>query len=210
MKYLKRVGVEGYLCQGSQVWGLYGIDYYAIAQAMWDPGVDIAAELEGFYSGLYGTAAPHMKRFYEKLETALRRHSCINLEDTRMLPAYLTPEVVAEAGKALSEAQAAARPGLEKQRVDMTAQCFDYARHYAAAERARWTCEKSGNLDDLRTAVAAYQALLDVFGGQASPSSLANDKAIKQSTGRLRALQAKLKAAESQQNQEPQGGQTQK
>ena len=191
---LSRRKVEGFLCQANGVWGIYGINYFAAARAMWDANVNADAMLARFYTDFYGPAAPQMKLFYETLETALRKHECINLEGERALHAYLTPELLATAGRYLQQAKAAAKSGPEQQRVDMAAQCFEYGRLFATAERAREAYVKTRDKVQLQAAAANFEEMTALLTKQGRGPYLVGDSPRSMIEPVIRKLRAELKA----------------
>jgi hypothetical protein len=117
-------------------WATQGLSYYVVAELMWNPEQDVEALIDDYLRSAYGkAAAPAMKQYYDRVEAV----SSAALGD----PAYsgrkpspepllkhYTPAVMAELGRALTEAlQIAPADSPERRRIELVQQGLEYTRH---------------------------------------------------------------------------------
>lgn len=103
--YLGRIGVVGYEGQSSaKIWGTYGINYYTIAKATWDPGTDGDALVQDYCDHAFGPASEAMQAFMRTVDEALKAADHI----TDGVWTWMTPEAMAQAREHLDAAHAAA------------------------------------------------------------------------------------------------------
>jgi hypothetical protein len=84
--------------------GLYLPVYYAGSRALWDPDVDMEKEMDLFYEGMYGSAAVHLKKFFQILEDARQSWSGGFDPAEGKLPSYITAETAEQAAALLKKA----------------------------------------------------------------------------------------------------------
>lgn len=118
-------GVKGvYLCGLSEQ-----VDFYLTMKLFDNPSLNTDEVLDEFFSLYFGKAAKPMKQFYTKIETVYsdptRYPVDVQTQDAQFHQTkelawkYLgTPEVMAELRQYIEEAQASARNGIEKRRVE--------------------------------------------------------------------------------------------
>jgi hypothetical protein len=70
IKHSRQVGLEGFHSEAYPLWACFGPQIYMAAQMLYNPDLDCDALLDGFFSDLYGPAAPEMAALYQTLEDA--------------------------------------------------------------------------------------------------------------------------------------------
>jgi hypothetical protein len=89
---------------------------YVMARLLWDPSRDLDAEVDAFLAGVYGGAAPAMRRYFDLAHRQVsppRRHMWIY--DNPRVP-YLDDRFLAEAASILEEAERSAGPARDRVR----------------------------------------------------------------------------------------------
>ncbi|HUS80926.1 MAG TPA: DUF4838 domain-containing protein, partial [Armatimonadota bacterium] len=123
MKHLKQIGMRGGYLYIGPTWESLGPGAYLMTRLFWDADADTDAILDGWYTDLYGPAAPQVRAFYELAEQSWVRTM-----------AGEQPQVSAEAeyfrnktggGQALGVAMACWQP--------IMGQCGELVRQAAAA-----------------------------------------------------------------------------
>lgn len=132
IRWLSQAGCVGYEAQsGTKMFGLHGISLYAIAKAMWNPGLDPDAVVKDYCDAAFHEASEPMQRFYAELE---RGQHQADHTSTGIWTA-LTPDVLARAGAVLEEARGEARDEKVKSRLAALNAHFRYARLACEANR---------------------------------------------------------------------------
>jgi hypothetical protein len=140
MPLLKKWGAIGFADEGRRVLAEAGIaPPYLRAKMMWQAGLDADAVLDDFFTKWYGPAAKPGRGFWEALEQALETTPLLGHED-RILPYFYTPELLAELGKQVAEAEklAAAEPYRQHVRADRL--ILEHLKAYMAMTGAEWEC----------------------------------------------------------------------
>ena len=66
-------GVRGvFVCGGGEQWGLEGPAYYVYAKLSWDPRLDADTLLDDYCRGVFHSAAPEMRQFFNLIEARIR------------------------------------------------------------------------------------------------------------------------------------------
>lgn len=130
-------------------WSGQGLSYYVLAEKHSRPDATYK-ELTGEYFSAFGKAAPAMQEYYAYFEKVtegapeiMRQHNLVSRmtwggwwpAHARLVPLFLTPEVVAQADSLLLKAQAAADTPLHRQRVEMIRRGFDHSKLMAQTFR---------------------------------------------------------------------------
>lgn len=150
--YLGRIGVVGYEGQSSpKIWGTYGINYYTIAKATWDTGIDADAMVADYCDQAFGPASAEMQAFMRTVERALVAADHI----TEGVWTWMTPEAMAEARTHLDAAHAAAAHADSK--VLARLREWEIGFHYGEIGVAAWRTAQRGlaeqDADLLRRAI---------------------------------------------------------
>jgi hypothetical protein len=145
LPYYHRIGVEGFYTQpaGNQ-WPACGLNHYIAAKLSWDAELDTDRLLADYYDKFFGKAAEPMRRYYEDLMAAFVDYDdCISPYGykwpTFAMPEIFAPEVVAQLGDALAEAEQAAGSDIVRKRVRPIRARIDYLTRvldYLSAVRA--------------------------------------------------------------------------
>ena len=117
---------------------------YLIARAMWDVNTDATKVLAEFYATYYGRAARPMKLFYEKFDAATRA-STREWDIHARYPKTLTPRIVAQCRKHLTEARKRARRPVVERRIESVSKYWRAVElHIAGRETIiRWRKNKT-------------------------------------------------------------------
>lgn len=99
--YLHQLGVQGFMSETQQNWANQGVNFYLAAKLLWDAKGDPEQVLDDFYKRFYGPAQEPMRRYWESWENAMAKQPCGGY---RWL-AMLTPELIANTGDLLAEAE---------------------------------------------------------------------------------------------------------
>jgi hypothetical protein len=142
IRFLKRNGIELYETQSGDEFGTNGINYYVAGKLLWDPSIDEQALLRDFYSQAFGAAAPAVRRFHDRLQSAWTAAtasgqdvSCQSIETTRLLELF-TPKLIADCVAELSEAARLADTDSARRRVQFYRDGFRYTEVTVDAVRA--------------------------------------------------------------------------
>jgi hypothetical protein len=140
MPLLKKWGVIGFADEGRRVLGEAGIaPPYLRARLMWNAHLDGPAVLDDFFSKWYGGAARPARAFWDALEDAMEKTPMLGHED-RILPYVYTPELVAELGKDVAEAERLADSDTARTHVKADRLILEHLRGYLAMTEAEWAC----------------------------------------------------------------------
>ncbi|MEW6441630.1 MAG: DUF4838 domain-containing protein [bacterium] len=136
--YFHKLGLFGLATQYAENLGSNGLVYYVAARLLWDPGQDVDALLEDFYTKFYCEAAGVMKDYYETLEAAAV--SC-GFHLARQNPyeevvRLFTPQLLAKLDYSVSKAETLARDGKVKARIALVRASLEYAKACADYVRA--------------------------------------------------------------------------
>ncbi len=105
MRYLQRHGFAGYNAFDSPIpWGIQTVNRYAIAKAMWNPGVDPETLIRDFCDHAFHAASGHMQQFINTIENAMQTAACQHCYAT----SWMTPATMQAARRRLDAAHAAA------------------------------------------------------------------------------------------------------
>jgi hypothetical protein len=113
--YLHSLGVERFTSETQQNWANQGLNFYVAARLIWDPGTDVDRLLHEYYERFYGRASGPMRSYWERWETAMAATTAQGEGGYNWLRMY-TPELVAECGAYLAEAERLAESDGEKVR----------------------------------------------------------------------------------------------
>jgi hypothetical protein len=114
IRWLHRAGCIGYEGQSQpRLFGLFGISLYAAAKAMWNPQREPEALLQDYCDAAFREASAPMQSFFRAFARGQERAAHT---DTGVWTA-VTPEVLAEAGRWMHEAQSRATNAIVKRRL---------------------------------------------------------------------------------------------
>ncbi|MCD6360506.1 MAG: DUF4838 domain-containing protein [Armatimonadetes bacterium] len=139
INYLHRIGVAGYEGQSvPNLWGTYGINYYAIARCTWEEGIEPEALVKEYCDAAFGPASEQMQAFLRTVEEAMIAADHI----TEGVWSYMTPEVMAAARGHLDAAHAAAQDAPDRVRARL--RDWEISFHYGElGAQAWWTAQKA-------------------------------------------------------------------
>jgi hypothetical protein len=132
--FYHRAGAEGFYTQGTgERWAACGLNHYLAAKLTWDLELDADKLLEDFCEKLFETAGPAMLRYFLTMERAfVDWDQCLSPYRLRwtslVAPEIWAPEVLAELGYAMADAERAAGSDPVKQRVHLYRVNLDYTR----------------------------------------------------------------------------------
>jgi uncharacterized protein DUF4838 len=106
MRNYRKLGINGIFNETVTSWGPMGLDQYMSTKLMWNPDLDVDAELDLYYKNYYGPAARPMKGYHERLMNALETHAYPVSSGGRGMHLVFTPALVKALGNYVSEAQA--------------------------------------------------------------------------------------------------------
>ena len=101
MPYMHRIGVRGFVSETQQHWATQGLNFYIAAKLAWDADRNTGDMLKEFYRRFYGPAEKPMRRYWETWEAAMAKQPCGGYAWLAMF----TPELLAETGTLLDEAE---------------------------------------------------------------------------------------------------------
>ena len=114
LRKLKQQGIRQYQVQSGDEFGVNGLNYYVGGKLLWDTTLDENALLDDFYAKGFGSAAPAVRRFHDRMAKAWADAtrggvdvSMNSLQDTRVLELF-TPELLRSAAADLDAATTAA------------------------------------------------------------------------------------------------------
>jgi hypothetical protein len=111
--FLAGLGVDRFMSETQQNWANQGINFYVAAKLLWNPKLDVDALLTEYYARFYGRAAGPMRLYWERWEQAMIATAPGGHGGYSWLRMY-TNELVAECGKHLADAEAAAASDTDK------------------------------------------------------------------------------------------------
>ncbi len=157
---LKKLGFEALNLETINSWCIYAPHIYLSARLAWDPRQDPAAIMDDFYTKLFGPAAAHVKRYWERIDRAFAT-TATHAGCFFGLDRIYTPELLAQCERDLNQALAAAQSDVQRERVRMFLRGLENAKYYRAifeaTNRADFAAAKK-TLDELR---AHLKNLLD-------------------------------------------------
>ncbi len=122
-QWMAGAGVDGYVMEFvPEEWGSFGVNGHLTGRLSWEPEMDVADWLAGYYRHLYGPAADEMSEYFAELERLVRVEGPCTGHYDYSFTARLTDKLMRPALAALGRARVAAASG-EK-------------RHWRAAEHA--------------------------------------------------------------------------
>ena len=143
-----KLGLFGLATQYGENFGSNGLVYYVAARLLWEPGLDVDALVEDFYTKFYAEAAGPMRQYYEALEEAavasgvhLARQSSYE-EVVRLF----TPDLLARLDGFVACAEKAARDDRVKARIELARTSLEYAKICAEYLRALQKVRHEGDL----------------------------------------------------------------
>jgi hypothetical protein len=140
MPLLKKWGVIGFSDEGRTVLMESGIaPRYLRARQMWQADLDAEALLNDYFTKWYGPAAKPARAFWEALEEAIEKTPLLGHED-RILPYVYTPELLAELGRHIAEAEKLADGDAVKKHVRADRLILNHLHGYVAMTQAEWAC----------------------------------------------------------------------
>ena len=122
------------------LWHIYGPHTYFTARLLWDVDADPQAIMDDFYTKFCGSAAPHVKAYWERVDKAYR-DTDIHIGSFYSLHAVWTPKVIDACSADLKAALAAADDEIIKRRVEMFLAGLDNVIHYMALREATNRCD---------------------------------------------------------------------
>jgi len=138
--YLHHSGCLGLNIECLFLWHIYGPHTYLIARLAWDADADVDAIMDDFYTKFCGTAAPHVKAYWERIDRAYRETD-IHVGSFYGLHAIWTPEVVRACEADLAAAAQAADSDLVRRRVEMFRMGFENVRYFLQVRQATNECD---------------------------------------------------------------------
>jgi hypothetical protein len=114
-------------------WGSEGLNYYVVAQTLWNPYADVNEIINDYCQAAYGKGAPAMKEYYSWLEELTgriaREGEYVRRADAEKLFGYYTDEVLKQLQSHLDNAVDAigGSDPAAVERVKLVADCLDYA-----------------------------------------------------------------------------------
>jgi uncharacterized protein DUF4838 len=125
----RRAGVSGIFVEGAVSEGGGGenaeLRSYLAARLLWNPEVDVHAEIRGFFNAVYGPAAPLMWRYFvlRYRENGPSEHLWI---DQNMDARYVTDRFLKDARDLLNRANRKAETGPPRRRIERCLLSLDY------------------------------------------------------------------------------------
>jgi hypothetical protein len=132
-------------------WATQGPHYYLLAHLAWNPYADVQAVMDDYYQRGFGPAAAEMKAYGSLLEQT--RMAFVREVPNRMrafdIPRQYTPELLAQAGSLLNQADArlAGAPEIYRKRVAFLRCGLDYTRLVVDTRRWMQQVEQSKGKD---------------------------------------------------------------
>ncbi len=161
-----------YFCGIGECWGLEGHSYYVCGKLLGNPDLDPRMLVEEYCNGLYGKAAPAMRRFLEALDErvrlyadALKRSRLLNNPESVYTEMY-PPAVVNRLGPLLRQAEALADDDRSKAWVRLARISFDFVKLTANAYTQYRAFQGNQNreiLVELKKAVEQWRAHRDTI-----------------------------------------------
>jgi len=149
-RYYREAGLDGFVWQCSpSASAVRGLNYYAAAQAMWNPDLEVEGLVRDFCHAFFREAAKEVMAYLDFMEMARLRAPCINLgpnmllvqeaesqSDDHTIDEFLTPDVLAGATELLNAAWAAAQTDETHRQIDELRTNLEYAKRFRAARMA--------------------------------------------------------------------------
>jgi hypothetical protein len=127
--YLRENSVAGIASQWNRNDANNGLGYYVAAKLLWDSKIDVDALLSDFYEKAYAEAAAPMRRYHERLETAMEQSGLHVAEQRgyRTMHQFLSPPLLAALGEDIQAAQKVVRDPGATRRVELMSRGLQYA-----------------------------------------------------------------------------------
>jgi len=138
--FLKQTGCWGINLESMAAWNLYGPHTYLASRLMWDADADADAILDDYYTKLFGDAAPHVERYWERIDRAVCEAD-IHVGSFYGVHVIWTPELVAGCEADLQAAAKAADDDMVRGRVALFQSGLENAKHYLAVRDAINHCD---------------------------------------------------------------------
>jgi len=151
IRFFAANGVKGLFEQGLHGSSSRGFEFAELrawleAKLMWEPQQDDQALIDEFLRGYYGAAAPAMRKYIDMMHDACEESGHYLACFSPNTAAFLTQEILTEAGRLFDEAEAAVADDPEVlDRVQMARQPIEYVwvtRYHELLQRSRWTGEE--------------------------------------------------------------------
>ena len=121
----KRLGIAGWRVESLYEWAGSTPSRYLAARLMWDHRANVDALMADFCERFFGPAARPMRRYIDLMDAAVYEAD-YHTGSSWDMPRVYSPQVRAEARKALDEAARLAADGLHASRVAMYRKSLDY------------------------------------------------------------------------------------
>jgi hypothetical protein len=125
--YYYRHGAIGISSESEADYGICALNHYLAGKLMWDPEADADALIDGFFAGMYGPAAANMQEYAETIRDLCRQRG--DRGD------FFTEEEMEQLGRLLKAAAALAETDLQRRRVQLSQDYFDYVQLMRAYTR---------------------------------------------------------------------------
>jgi hypothetical protein len=154
---LKKTGCWGINLESMAAWNLYGPHTYLASRLMWDADADVDAILDDYYEKLFGDAAAHVKRYWDRIDRAVCEAD-VHTGSFYGLHVIWTPELVAKCEADLQAAARAADDEMVRGRVVLFRSGLENAKHFLAVRDAINRCDFRGAKDRYEKWVADMDA----------------------------------------------------
>ncbi len=133
LDHYRAYAVTGVYNDSTPHWGPQGLELYMGSRLLWDPDLDVDAELRLYYRNYYGPAAEPMQAYHEALMDAFDAHPYPVFSGGRGVHFMFTPTLIETLGGHMARARAAVegQPLYERRLAGV----------YAGYEFARRVCE---------------------------------------------------------------------
>ncbi len=105
LRAYRQFNVRGVYNEAHPSWGPQGLDLYLCAQLLWNPDLDVARELELYYTNYYGPAAKPMRAYHEALMRALAESPTPVYSGGRGMYLVMKPALLDETAASLQQAR---------------------------------------------------------------------------------------------------------
>ncbi|MCA9097916.1 MAG: DUF4838 domain-containing protein, partial [Planctomycetaceae bacterium] len=128
LRAYREFNVRGVYSESTPSWGPQGLDHYFTSQLLWNPDLDLDAELIAYYRNFYGPAELPMRRYHEKLLHALETSNLPVHSGGRGMHLLMTPTLIDELGKHIAAARASVQgQPLYERRLRGVAEGFEFS-----------------------------------------------------------------------------------
>ncbi|NLZ62830.1 MAG: DUF4838 domain-containing protein [Lentisphaerae bacterium] len=155
-------------------WATSGLNYYVLAQLMWDPAQELEDIVQDYCRTGFGPGAADVRRYFALCEELTDRLAANKVEEiseqedlsmeslslTEKIPYYYTPPVLQAMAQALQDAAAKTEPeSRARRRIDFLQTGLEFARREAEFLRLYYY-EQAANRKELREYVQAHVEFL--------------------------------------------------